>query len=238
MHSLFEITPIATLKGPYKEKFGIPRQPGLVKSLTSTIVFKKGFDQPEMLRGLEQCSHIWLLFIFSECVNQGWSPTVRPPRLGGNKRMGVLATRSPFRPNPIGLSPVRLERIDINGGKAELIVSGADLLDGTPIIDIKPYLPYSDIIPDAEFELASHIELLPHEIVFSAQAEKMVIDAEQKYGLPVKQQISELLKCDPRPAYKKDDSARSYGVRLHDLNIRFRITETTIFVDEINQADA
>ncbi|WP_286239808.1 tRNA (N6-threonylcarbamoyladenosine(37)-N6)-methyltransferase TrmO [Neptuniibacter halophilus] len=233
MSEPFSFTPVATVASPFKEKFGIPRQPGLASSLISRIVLQPGFDSADMVRGLEGCSHIWLLFIFSECVDKGWQPLVRPPRLGGNKKLGVFATRSPFRPNPVGLSPVRLIAIEQVAGKVQLVVSGADLLDGTPIIDIKPYLPYSDRIDEAEFELAGEISTLSQPVIFADAADAFLSQKERESDLPLRLQISELLKCDPRPAYKKNTAEQSYGVRLHDFNIRFRITDEAIIVDSI-----
>lgn len=237
MSDSYNLQPIAIISSPYKEKFGIPRQPGLANSVVSTLKILPEFSSPEIIRGLEGCSHIWLIFVFSECVNKGWKPTVRPPRLGGNKRLGVLATRSPFRPNPIGLSPVKLISTEIKEGSIELLISGADLLDGTPILDIKPYLPYSDILPDASFDIAEEINLLPQNVFFSEQALQALSNAELRLKQPVKDQISELLKCDPRPAYKKDDPDKSYGITLHDLNIRFRISSQEILVDAIHQQE-
>ena len=145
------LTVIANIKSGFKTKFGIPRQSGLTKDVRAQIVFQKPFNNPDYVRGLEGYSHVWLLWEFSECVNDGFTPTVRPPRLGGNKRMGVFATRSPFRPNSIGLSSVKLEKIDYTDKGPVLTVLGADLLDGTPIYDIKPYLPFTDSHPDATF---------------------------------------------------------------------------------------
>lgn len=233
MTSSYRFEPIGLVESPYPEKFGIPRQPGLAPNLVSKIKLLDEFNNPDTVRGLEQCSHIWLLFVFSECVDNGWTPTVRPPRLGGNKRMGVFATRSPFRPNPIGMSPVKLIAIENNDGQVELLVSSADLLDGTPIIDIKPYLPYSDNISGAECDFAPDIPLLTQELVFSDQAKQVCIEIEAQLNQPYKKQVEELLKCDPRPAYKKNDPEKSYGVRLHHTNIRFRISSENIFVDSI-----
>lgn len=225
--------PIATVSSPYKEKFGIPRQPGLANSLVSTIKFLPDFSSPDIIRGLEGCSHIWLIFIFSECIDKGWTPTVRPPRLGGNKRLGVFATRSPYRPNPVGLSPVKLLSAKTHNGCIELSISGADLLDGTPILDIKPYLAYSDIITTATFDIADKIDLLQQEVFFSNQAIKVLSEVENRLQQPIKEQIIEVLKCDPRPAYKKNDVEKSYGIKLHDLNIRFRISDLQILIDTI-----
>lgn len=235
---MFALKTVATVISPYPEKFGIPRQPGLANHLLSRIRLEGEFNNPDTVRGLEQCSHLWLLFIFSECVDKGWTPTVRPPRLGGNKRMGVFATRSPFRPNPIGISPVRLIAIEEQKGHIELLVSGADLLDGTPIIDIKPYLPYSDAIAGAECAYAMDIPLLQQEIIFSEQAQQVCDEVAKTLQQPFHSQVEELLRCDPRPAYKPDDPNKSYGVRLHHTNIRFRISSERIYVDAIDCADA
>ena len=233
MQDAYTFKPVAVVSSPYKEKFGIPRQPGLAETVVSTLSLQPEYSTPEIVRGLEGCSHIWLVFIFSECVDKGWKPTVRPPRLGGNKRLGVFSTRSPYRPNPIGLSPVKLLDIKTQEGSVELLISGADLLDGTPILDIKPYLPYSDIIPEATFPLADNIQLLEQTLFFSESALTALTTEEKRLQQPLKSQITELLKCDPRPAYKKNDSDKAYGVRLHDLNIRFRITDEHIYVDAI-----
>lgn len=234
MTDSYSFIPIGVVHSPYREKFGIPRQPGLAPNLISRVELLGQCNHADTIRGLEQCSHIWLLFVFSECVDKGWSQTVRPPRLGGNKRMGVFATRSPFRPNPIGMSPVKLIAIEETKGNIQLVISSADLLDGTPIIDIKPYLPYSDSISDASCEFATDIPLLKQEVHFSEQA----LHCCEKVGLllqqPYQQQVEELLRCDPRPAYKKDSAEKGYGVRLHHTNIRFRITSETIFVDSID----
>ena len=233
MSEEFSLQTIGRIHSPYKEKFGIPRQPGLAPSLVSRIRLEKAFASSECVRGLEQCSHIWLVFIFSESVAAGWNPTVRPPRLGGNKRMGVFATRSPFRPNPLGLSAVKLIAIEQNKQGIELVISGADLLDGTPILDIKPYLPYSDSIDDAECGFAEQIELLAQPVSFSAQAEAAIEQLNTELNQPVKQQIIELLRCDPRPAYKKQEHSREYGVKLHNANIRFQVLENEIRVTSI-----
>ncbi|MGH1461493.1 MAG: tRNA (N6-threonylcarbamoyladenosine(37)-N6)-methyltransferase TrmO [Neptuniibacter sp.] len=233
MADRFALTTIGTVYSPYQEKFGIPRQPGLAPSLISRVLLQDEFNNPDAIRGIEQCSHIWLLFIFSECMDKKWSPTVRPPRLGGNKRMGVFATRSPFRPNPIGMSPVKLIAIENNNGQINLLVSGADLLHGTPIVDIKPYLPYSDAIPTAECAFAIDIPLLKQEIIFTEEARHACKKIENSIKQPFKNQLEELLRCDPRPAYKKDSIEHSYGVRLHHINIRFRISSEYIFIDSI-----
>lgn len=226
------MTPIGFIHSPFDQKFGIPRQPGLA-SIRARIELVPPYSSPESVRGLEQCSHIWLLFLFSATSDQGWSPTVRPPRLGGNQRLGVFATRSPFRPNPIGLSPVRLCSIEQSGDRVWLEVEGADLLDGTPILDIKPYLPYADSLPEAEFALASRIERLTLPVHFSQSAQQACQIHAGRLGQPLARQITEVLLCDPRPAYKKQDEAREYGISLYGLNIRFRITGDRIEVNSI-----
>ena len=208
---------IARIHNDLPEKFGLPRQAGLAPSLRAKIVFEPAYRIPEALRGLEAFSYIWLIWGFSE--SEGWSPTVRPPRLGGNVRMGVFATRSPFRPNPIGLSSVRLEGIEKDGANGlVLLVSGADLMDGTPIYDIKPYLPGADSHPDAAdgFVGAHRQELLAVDIApeLSAKLSENQLAA-----------LREILAQDPRPAYH-NDSARVYGLSYAGLDVRFSVTET------------
>ncbi len=232
------VQPVAVVRSAFKEKFGIPRQPGLANSIISTIELLPEFSSADAVRGLEQCSHIWLVFVFSECVDKGWSPLVRPPRLGGNKKLGVFATRSPFRPNPVGLSPVKLEAVRIEGNKVSLDVRGADLLDGTPILDIKPYLPYSDVISDAEFSVADQIKKLDLPVVYSDAAQEICNQYTLRTGENLDAQISEILSCDPRPAYKKKDTDRMYGVKLHNLDIRWKITDNQIYIESISYLNA
>lgn len=238
MHSSITFEPIAIIHSGYKEKFGIPRQPGLACSMTSTIELLPPYNSADAVRGLEQCSHIWLLFIFSACVGKGWSPLVRPPRLGGNEKLGVLASRSPFRPNPIGLSPVKLEGIRYQENQVFLDVSGADLLDQTPIVDIKPYLPYADNIPQARYDLVSQIEHLDLPVIYSAAAQTALNEHSKRLKQPLQQQIEEVLLCDPRPAYHKNKAQqRVYGIRLHDLNIRWEINDQAVRVQQIDLAE-
>ncbi|WP_261844068.1 tRNA (N6-threonylcarbamoyladenosine(37)-N6)-methyltransferase TrmO [Aliamphritea ceti] len=234
MTTELNLPPIAIIHSGFKEKFGIPRQPGLAKSMMATIELLPEFSSPEAVRGLETCSHIWLIFVFSACVDKGWSPSVRPPRLGGNQKLGVFASRSPFRPNPIGLSPVKLESIRHENNTVFLDVSGADLLDQTPILDIKPYLPYSDIIEDANFELATQAETLELAVKYSGDAEAKMETHALRLNTPLRQQIEEILRCDPRPAYHKNkQNTRIYGIKLHDLDIRWTINSEQIQVTEI-----
>lgn len=224
---MISLTPIGMVHSPYKEKFGIPRQSGLANSLVAQIELLPGFNQPDMVRGLEQYSHLWVLFYFSASAAQGWQPTVRPPRLGGNKRMGVLATRSPFRPNPIGLSVVELVGLDTTTG-IRLHIQGADLLDQTPVLDIKPYIPYSDTISDVR---CPFLAPLPEDltITYSELATCQCDQIEQHSGLPLRTHINEVLRCDPRPAYQRSDT-REYGLRLYDWNIRWQAQAEQLYV--------
>lgn len=219
---------IARIHTDFKEKFGIPRQSGLVDSLRARIVFEPEYRVKEALRGIEDFSHLWLIWEFSEAKRDGWSPTVRPPRLGGNKRMGVFATRSPFRPNSIGLSSVRLIGIEHTESEGEvLIISGADLLDGTPIFDIKPYLPFTDSHPDAKGGFADEKKEYEAEVIIPDEVKKGI----SKHRL---EEITELLLQDPRPSYR-DDENREYGMSYADLEISFTATSMTLTVTSITK---
>lgn len=210
--------PVAVIRTPFAEKFGVPRQPGLAPSAKGRIVFEKEFRNPDMLRGIEGFSHLWLIFGFH--LAEGWSPTVRPPRLGGNERVGVFASRSPFRPNPLGLSVVRFERVEITGDEGPVIhVSGADLVDGTPVFDIKPYVAYSDAIPDATSGFANTAP----EVKLTVGFEPGAREALEKKSAGLSRLAEEVLAADPRPAFH-DDPGREYGVTLSGVNIRFRVT--------------
>ena len=211
---------MARIKSDFPDKFGIPRQSGLLKNLRSTIVFEPEFRNADALRGLEGFSHLWLLWIFSENVRDTWKPTVRPPRLGGNTRLGVFATRSSFRPNPLAMSCVKIESINLTGeGAPSITVSGADLMDGTPIVDIKPYLPYADSIPEATGGFAEAVRFNKLEVGFAAEA-GAAFDAE--FPAENKAALVELLSEDPRPAYQKD-ADRVYGFRFADFEIKFKV---------------
>lgn len=219
------ITPIATIRTEFSSKFGIPRQAGLAEELRGTIVFEPDFRVDEALRGLEGFSHIWLIWGFSENREHGWTPTVRPPRLGGNVRMGVFATRSPFRPNGLGLSCVRLigmQKEDRLG--TTLTVAGADLMDGTPIYDIKPYLPYADCRPEAAGGFASEV---PERL-------EILIPPELKEKIPEEKRaaLAEVLAQDPRPRYQEDPE-RIYGMSFAGLEIHFRVENDRLTVVEI-----
>lgn len=219
---------IAHIRSDFSTKFGIPRQSGLVEQLRSEIVFEPEFRNPDAVRGLEGFSHIWLIWEFSGAVRDDWSPTVRPPRLGGNTRMGVFATRSPFRPNAIGLSSVKLEsvRIDPELGPV-LTVCGADLMDGTPIFDIKPYIPYADCHPEAVggFTDTAGDFLLQ----VNCPAELLSCVPEEKRGA-----LLGVLAHDPRPSYQNDPE-RIYGMSFAGLNIRFRVEEDVLSVIELTK---
>lgn len=222
-----ELNIIAHIRTDFTSKFGIPRQSGLVDELEATIIFKPEYRNPDALRGLEEYTHLWLLWQFSECIGKEWTPTVRPPRLGGNKRMGVFATRSPFRPNPIGLSCVKLLRIERTEKYGCIIrVSGADLLDGTPIYDIKPYLPYVDSHPDASNGFALDEKSGRLEVEISDEVIK-IIPTEKQAALKA------VLAQDPRPGYQ-DIPDRVYGIEFAGFDVRFRVENNILTVIEIN----
>ena len=217
---------IAKIYTEFDEKFGIPRQSGIVEETLGRIVFEPEYRNPEALRGIDGYSHLWLLWQFSEAVRDEWSPTVRPPRLGGNKRMGVFATRSPYRPNPIGLSSVRLisvERTENEG--TVLIVGGADLLSGTPIYDIKPYLAFTDSHPDAKGGFADGVSDYKIEVELSEAIVKKLSEGE-------KAKLIAILEQDPRPSYKADDE-RSYGMKLDGKEVSFRYADGKLIVTDI-----
>ncbi|MDO4743150.1 MAG: tRNA (N6-threonylcarbamoyladenosine(37)-N6)-methyltransferase TrmO [bacterium] len=211
-----EIKPIAIIRSDFVTKFGIPRQSGLIKQLKQTIIFKPQYRDPDFLRGIEGYSHIWLIWGFSEAERDRILPTVRPPRLGGNKRMGVFATRSPFRPNSLGLSAVKLERVIYSSDSGpQLIVSGADLMDGTPIYDIKPYLAFTDSHSDATGGFSDEVR------DYSLQVE---IDDEYKKFFPGEMlgALLDILRNDPRPAYQ-NNSDRVYGFKFGRYEIKFNV---------------
>ncbi len=229
-----QMKPIAYIKSPYKQKFAIPRQPNLVKEAKGEIIFEEGFSDPNCLRDIEQFSHLWLIFVFHETQDKGWSPTVQPPRLGGKENIGVFATRSTFRPNPIGMSVVKNLGWEHSDSSLILKVGGMDLLDHTPILDIKPYIPYADALPDAQAGFAETVPGSNYEIVFSDGAEQQLNKLQQDYP-DLKSFIASVLKQDPRPAWrKKDIDEKRYGMTLFDLNIKWQIQENQIQVISIN----
>ena len=208
------IKPIAHIHTEFSEKFGVPRQSGLAGSLRGAIVFEPEYSNPDALRGLDGFSHLWLIWEFSANRSQGWQPTVRPPRLGGNERMGVFATRSPFRPNPLGLSCVEIDHIDMDG--PVIYIKGADLMDGTPIYDIKPYISYADSHPDALGGYVDRLEERKLEVVLPEDLEDKIADKLLAASLV------EVLSLDPRPSYH-DDPEREYGLSFAGMNVRFKV---------------
>ncbi len=226
----YSIEPIGIVRSPYKEKFAVPRQPGLVPSACSEILLQGSANTIEAVRGIEQFSHLWLLFLFDQNLEAGWRPTVRPPRLGGNERIGVFASRATFRPNGIGMSAVELKGIRQKGSDIIIELGGVDLVDGTPIIDIKPYVPYSDSLPQALGGFAAdEPETLP--VVFTDTALEQLKMDDNAYQQTV---ISEVLAQDPRPAYKKNKiDTKEYAVHLFNFNVKFTVQDGLVTVATI-----
>ena len=218
---------IARMHSDFSTKFGIPRQSGLVEELRSTIVFEPEFRNPDALRGIEDFSHLWIIWQFSEAVRQGWSPTVRPPRLGGNTRMGVFATRSPFRPNNLGLSSVRLLGVEHTEKYGTVLhVGGADLMDGTPIFDIKPYIAYGDSHPQAKGGFTDTAGEFLLKVDFPAHLLELLPEDKRDAAIGV-------LSHDPRPSYQRKPE-RVYGLTFAGFDIRFKVAEDTLTVTEVN----
>lgn len=225
------IEPIAYIKTDFPEKFGVPRQSGLAESLTGRIVFEPEYRNIEALRGLDGFTHIWLIWEFSANRKAAgeWQPTVRPPRLGGNQHMGVFATKSPFRPNPLGLSCVELDRIDLDTPEGPVIVvKGADLMDGTPIYDIKPYIKYADSRPEAACGYVDSLEESCLDVVIPESIAAKIND-KAKF-----QALVETLKLDPRPSYH-NDPARIYGLSFSGYNVRFTVSDTVLTIIDVEQ---
>ncbi len=228
MKKQFTVSPIAHIENDYKDKFGIPRQSGLVPDLVSRIVFEKPYRNPDAIRGIQDFSHLWLLWIFSESLTEEFRPTVRPPRLGGNTRVGVFATRSPFRPNNIGLSSVKLVGVEETEKDGfVLLVTGADLLDGTPIVDIKPYIPYSDCHADAAYGFAENF--VDYALCVNCSDELLSI-----VSPALQQSLLTILQNDPRPSYQ-DDPERIYAMDFADYNITFSVKDTILTVVNIRK---
>ena len=217
---------IARIRTDFPTKFGLPRQSGLADALKGTVVFEEKYRDPNALRGLSEFSHLWLIWQFSESVREGWSPTVRPPRLGGNAAMGVFATRSPFRPNPIGLSCVRLESVEYGTPDGPVLhVAGVDMMDGTPVYDIKPYLPYADCRPEASGGFAAGVMDYAVEVRFPPALLEKVPE-------PAREGLIECLRQDPRPGYRRGD-ARPFGVAYAGLDVRFIVSDGVLTVREV-----
>jgi|TARA_B100000519_G_scaffold39299_1_gene28979 tRNA-Thr(GGU) m(6)t(6)A37 methyltransferase TsaA len=231
--SAFGLTPIGHIASPFKQKFAIPRQPALANA-RGCVRLTPPFNDANCLRGIETYSHLWLLFIFHENLDQGWSPTVRAPRLGGNSRIGVFASRSTFRPNGIGMSVVKNLGVEQLNGQWQLNVGGIDLLDGTPVIDIKPYLPYSDSVADAEAHLLDEHPLPAREVHFTEQATAQ-LNAQPHTDLQAL--IIQCLSQDPRPAYRQsqDNDPKTYQVIFYDRDIQWRVENGKVLVTSLEQ---
>lgn len=233
----YPLTPIATLHTCYKEKFGIPRQMNIVKKAPAQLIFLPEFSREEAVRELDGFSHVWLIFLFHRAFKKKWQTMVRPPRLGGNKKVGVFASRSPFRPNPIGISAMGLESIEISGQGPILHLTGADILDRTPVLDIKPYLPYSDTIPEAQSKFAQFPPEPGLVVEFSTLAKARCREKERE--IPnLTAIITGILENDPRPAYSREkpsDPERVYGIRLFDFDLKWRIRKNIIRVISLDR---
>ncbi|MGC4019790.1 MAG: tRNA (N6-threonylcarbamoyladenosine(37)-N6)-methyltransferase TrmO [Muricomes sp.] len=222
----YTLKTIAHIRSDFPDKFGIPRQSGLIEELQAEIVFLPEFHNPDCFRGLEDYSHIWLIWGFSESIRERWTPTVRPPRLGGNQRMGVFSTRSPFRPNPLGLSCVRLLKIEMTPHSGPVLhISGADLMDGTPIFDIKPYLPFTDSHPEASEGFSGSFK----DYTLKVECPQKLLEVIPRSH---REPLLAVLAQDPRPSYQHDPE-RIYGMKYADLEIKFHVDQDTLYVHEI-----
>ncbi|MDN0112407.1 tRNA (N6-threonylcarbamoyladenosine(37)-N6)-methyltransferase TrmO [Yersinia mollaretii] len=223
--SAFSFNQIGVIRSPYKEKFAVPRQPGLIEDGGGELQLLAPYNQPEAVRGLSDFSHLWVMFVFHQTMDRGWRPTVRPPRLGGNARMGVFATRSTFRPNPIGMSLIELKGVRCQGGKVILELGSLDLVDGTPVIDIKPYLPFAESQPQAHAGFAQSAPDANMQVCFSTTAEQQLAQQQQRHP-NLRRFITQVLAQDPRPAYRKEDNeSREYAVLLLEFNVRWRVID-------------
>lgn len=226
------LTPVAVTRSCFRDKFGVPRQPGLTRHAWADLVIQPPFDREDAFRGLETCSHLWLIFQFHEAVRADWRPVVRPPRLGGNRKMGVFASRSPFRPNSLGLSVVCNEGLVRRGKELILRIRDHDLIDGTPILDIKPYLPFADALDDARIGWAGDDapERLP--VHFTEQAEAQLAALPGADYPDLKALIADVTSYDPRPSFRRgrQDEERTYGANLYDLNVRFRFENDGVVI--------
>ncbi|MBK1644562.1 tRNA (N6-threonylcarbamoyladenosine(37)-N6)-methyltransferase TrmO [Thiocapsa imhoffii] len=221
----YRFDPIGWVRSPYRDKFGIPRQPGLVPAAEGQVVLYPDYAREEAFKALEGFSHVWLLFVFhADCLDAGWNPTVRPPRLGGRASVGVFASRAPYRPNPIGISAVEQVGLIRAGSELALAVRGLDLLDGTPVLDIKPYVPYADAYPDARGGFASAPEPLGWPVIFSAESLAQIQAADPTGRRNLRVLIEQVLAQDPRPGYMdRYPERRSFGLRIAEFDVRWRI---------------
>lgn len=232
----FEVQAIGRVKSPYKEKFAVPRQPGLANSVVSVIEFFDDFAAPDFFAGIDEHSHLWVLFLFHQNIAKGWSAKVRPPRMGGNKKLGVFATRSSFRPNAMGMSAAKLLEVKNSDGKISLVLKGLDLVDDTPVVDIKPYIPYSDTVTDAVSNIAP-AEPATVDVCFSAEAQNTLHEEHQHFP-KLEQQLRDILRQDPRPAYKKrKEDNKEYGVRLFCFNVLWQVKDNCLIITRIEKVD-
>jgi tRNA-Thr(GGU) m(6)t(6)A37 methyltransferase TsaA len=233
----FHFQPIGLVHSCFREKFGIPRQPGLIPEARARLQLLPPYNRPEALEGLEGFSHLWLVFVFHQAMREEWRATVRPPRLGGNERVGVFASRAPYRPNPIGLSAVAFEGVEEEGGNLFLRLSGVDLVDGTPVLDIKPYVPYTDALPDARAGFAPEPPGLQARVIFSSEALAQLAQAKVKYP-EIQALIEKVIGLDPRPAYYNEGSAKKhFGMKLWDWDVRWTVEGDEACVTELDPLD-
>ncbi|MEJ2622069.1 MAG: tRNA (N6-threonylcarbamoyladenosine(37)-N6)-methyltransferase TrmO [Candidatus Thiodiazotropha sp.] len=229
----FEFQTIGIIHSCFKEKFGIPRQSGLIPEAEALLKILPPYNRAEAFRDIEGYSHLWLSFVFHAAIRDRWKPTVRPPRLGGNQRVGVFASRSPFRPNPIGLSVVKLIDLDISSQQVNLRLGGVDLLDGTPVLDIKPYVPYSDAIPDAAAGFAPTPPGGEIRLNFSMQAETLLQQYSHTQASHLKRLIYQVLANNPRPSYLAQEKRNQFGMRLYDFNIIWEVKNNQYLIIEL-----
>jgi tRNA-Thr(GGU) m(6)t(6)A37 methyltransferase TsaA len=230
----FCFEPVGIVHSCFRDKFGVPRQPQLAPAAQGRIELLEPYNRSEALRGLEGFSHLWVVFVFHRARGEAWKPTVRPPRLGGNTRIGVFASRSPQRPNPLGLSLVRLDRIEQDRHSLSLHISNLDLIDGTPVLDIKPYLPYADYVPGAAAGYADTAPGPVLQVEFSPEAMRVCAQWRAEYP-QLELLIRQVLQQDPRPAYhgRQPDPQRLFGMRLHRFEIKWRVVGSTALVDRV-----
>ncbi len=232
---MWSFTPIGYVRGGFAERFGVPRQARLAPDVPARIEIVPPYNRREAWQGLDQFSHVWLVFGFHAVRDEQWKPTVRPPRLGGKQRMGVFATRSPHRPNHLGLSAVTLAGIELGEGKVALTVRGADMIDGTPIFDVKPYVPYADAIPDAKGGWANDVPQPKLRVQLTAAAldQCRKYDAEYAAHVPLRRVIEQIIALDPRPAIDSDEVGGEYGMHFQRWDVRWRVTGDRVEVYEI-----
>lgn len=231
----FTLNTIGIVSSPFKEKFGIPRQPKLAQHIISEIIITPNYSRIEAFKELEQFSHLWLTFIFHQNQRLDWKPCIRPPRLGGNKKVGVFASRSSFRPNNLGLSAVEFVAIKQTNNQISITIKGADLVDGTPVVDIKPYIPYSDSLPNASAGYANEAPSKPLSVVYSEHAMRQLETLSPKRYPNFKLIIEDVLSADPRPAYKDNGDTKEYGVKLYDTDIKWRVSGGVVEVLSITR---